>query len=130
MKLRAYKNLHSGLWCLYGKGNTKVDLDSCPVDGRSHKGFSGFVMKDVTFVVSTATHKRGQLKRNVDGRPKRSVHAFACGFVTSEPVPAGSRVRVSYNPAGQACFYRVDTGEPVTSAAWVVFNREGCFIVL
>lgn len=114
MKCSVYRNLHKG--CFSVKDGKKP----YHVIGR----YETIVMLDVTFVVQPAGQKKAA------AGPK-NVHAFAKGDVAScSNIIVGTEglIGVYYNPKKQDHFTRLDTGERIDSAEWVILTGNKIYI--
>jgi hypothetical protein len=106
--VRVYKNLRRRVWSIQDQ-RTGLVLDHLPA----------LVLLDVALVVSEATRLR------VVRQHRRTVHAYAVGRISEEPVRAGG-VYLHYNPFTGPCF--TCAGEIVTSAVRIDFRAEGAFL--
>lgn len=100
-KVQIYFNLHKKLFSI-------MDLASGLIIAHG----SGFILNNVTFVVSEAGRNK------VLDTGHKNVHAFAVGTFcaeTSDP-PSAHSVEVTYNPFKAHYFYVKETFEPVDEA--------------
>ena len=105
-RVAVYKNLHKGAWSIRG------------LDGP-HKGK---VVGHATAVSLTdcAMHVGAAARRRIANGAAREVHAWIVG--TLAPVELQRPQRISYRPYQRAEFFIVDTGQPIWTAAAVVFT--------
>jgi hypothetical protein len=126
MRREVYWNLHKRIWSVRGSGGGKLCMHTRHV-----------IIYDATFVVQPA----GRAK--VLREKRKNVHAFVRGDFWASSVAectsgyqTGSHhrfalskegrecVRVTYNPYRSGTFVEVDTGMPVTKAAWVLLTQS------
>ena len=108
MLVRVYRNLRRAVWSLLDPGTRLVI-------GHADE----LVLLDVRLIVSEATRQR------VIRRHRRTVHAFAEGRVSDEPVRLGGE-KLHYNPFEAGHF--TAAGAVIAGAGRVDFRREGAFV--
>lgn len=106
--IRVYRNLRRADWSL---------LD--PRTNRVVGHLPELVLLDVTFIVSERVRQR------VIAQNRRTVHAYAQGYQSSEPTRTGGR-RLHYNPFLSGAF--MCDGETVTHANRVDFRPDGAYL--
>ncbi len=104
--MRVHRNLNKACWSLTVRGERVKHVDA-------------FALCGVRFIVSEKQRQR------VLARKVRAVHAWADGTECPVPATVSALVEVRYNPFRAGTFTRGDTGEPVTSAALVIFGTDG-----
>lgn len=108
MRVRVYKNLRRRVWSIQDPSTGLV---------LGHK--PELVLLDVVLVVSEATRLR------VVSQKRRTVHAYAVGHVSEEPVRAGGAY-LHYNPFTGSSF--TCAGQVVTSAERIDFRTDGAYV--
>ena len=109
-RVAVYKNLHKGAWSIRG------------LDGPD----KGKVVAHATAVTLTDCHMHvgAAARRRIANGAAREVHAWIVG--TLAPVELQRPQRISYRPHQRAEFFIVDTGQPIWTAAAVVFTDAAC----
>jgi hypothetical protein len=107
--IHVHRNLNAGCWTETIRGY-RIRRDSV-------------VLEDVEFRVRPAGRRRARKDR------RRNVHAYAAGAAARPALcVAGRRERVRYSPFHRLPKFYVTRGgvhKPVTTADYVVFDREG-----
>ena len=108
MRLRVYRNLRAADWSILDPRTNRV------VDHRVE-----LVLLDVRLLVSERVRQRVVAQR------RRTVHAYAEGVVSDEPVREGGD-RLRYNPYAGPHF--TCAGQVVTHASRIDFRLDGAFL--
>jgi hypothetical protein len=116
-------NLHNGMWVVADMGGVRKDLATSK--GGNGTYHPSLILKDVTFHVSEASHRRIKRLFETTGKRGKDIHAWAVGTVVETLPDRGNAARVTYNPfTGPAYFTLADHATRVWHCDFVAFNQD------